>query len=298
MESQNYEHLHEQFPKNQVSEELDFQTADGLRLHGWRVEAQGGSPRGNVVIVHGSKDYSERYLDFAQNLSRAGYQVFGYDQRGHGRSQGERNYFPRFENVVDDLRLAVIKFKHFDNKMPWFIMGHSMGGNVVSRFAVDYQDQIDGFILSAPLLKRMPALNNFVVGALKFINSFAPHLGMVDLPDKDFSKDRSVVESMIHDPLINHGKIQARSAVEILGNVDYVAANRSDIKIPFLVMHGDHDRVNNIEGSREFFRGTGDIAGKELKIYEGLWHDLLHEPEKKQIESDIISWINTMAIKH
>lgn len=298
METVNYEALHKEFPLQRVTRELDFETKDGLKLHGWQIEAQGGEPRGNVVIIHGAKDYSERYLEFAHSLSKTGYQVFGFDLRGYGRSEGERNYFENLDLVIDDVLLAFKTFKRFNNDKPWIVMGHSMGGNIVSRFVIDHGNEVDAFILSAPLLKRMPELNNFVYGVLKFTSTFFPHLALVDLPNKNFSKDSIVVEEMTYDPLINQGNIPARSGVVILKNLEYIEANRDQIKKPFLVLHGESDLVNNIEGSREFFKETGEIEGKELKLYSGVYHDLLHEPEKRLIEGDIISWLNTLTIRH
>lgn len=279
------------FPLDRVTREIDFDTSDGLRLHGWHLEAQGGPSKGNIVILHGFKDYSERYLDFAEKLSKAGFQVFAFDMRGMGRSEGERNYFGSIQDPVDDLRLALKEFKKFDNHQPWFVMGHSGGGSVVARYAIDYQDDIDGFILTAPLLKRMPEVNKIVIKALKLINTIAPHTGVVDLPDKNFSKDLSVVADMGEDPLINHGRVPARTGVEIFQNLDYIEANRGDIRIPFVVFHGEVDKVNNIEGSREFFEGTSDISGKHIKTYPNLFHDLLHEPEREMIEDDILRWV-------
>ena len=289
---------HEGFPLNQVTRELDVESRDGLKLHGWQIEAQGGTPRGNLIIIHGMKDYSERYLDFAHKLSQVGYQVFGLDLRGLGRSEGERNYFASIEDNLDDIDRAFKVFSKFDNNQPWFILGHSAGGNIVARFALDNQIRLDGFILSAPLLKRMPDLNDFVLGALKVVNIVAPHAQMVDLPDKDFSKDLSVVRDMAADPLINHGKIPARTGVEIIKNTEYIEDNRNVVNIPFLVLHGENDLINNIEGSREFFEGTKDIPGKELKTYPGLYHDIFHEPEQAQVQEDIIRWLNAMTTKH
>lgn len=294
----NLGYRHTGFDAGQFTREIDIESHDGIMLHGWQVEAQGGMARGNIVIVHGMKDYSERYLDFARELSQAGYQIFGMDLRGLGRSGGDRNYFPHIEDNVDDLDRALKAFKEYDNNQPWIIFGHSAGGNIVARYAIDHQIAIDGFILSAPFLKPMPALNDFIIGALKAINLVAPHTNMVDLPDKDFSKDPKVVEDMINDPLINHTKIPARTGVEILNNCKYIEMNRSVVSIPFLVIHGEIDLVNNIEGTEEFYQNTQNIPGKQIRTYPGLYHDLLHEPEKKLITNDIISWINSMSNRH
>lgn len=289
---------HEGFSLNKVTREIDIETRDGLNLHGWQVEAQGGQPRGNLIILHGMKDYSERYLDFAHKLSQVGYQVFAFDMRGFGRSDGERNYFAHIEDNQDDLNRAFKAFKKYDNNQPWFIMGHSAGGNIIARYAIDNQIQLDGFILTAPFLKRMPDLNDFLVGALKVVDLVAPHAKMIDLPDKNFSKDSAVVRDLAKDPLINHDKLPARTGLQFIKNAEYIEDNRSVVNIPFLVLHGENDLINNIEGSREFFDKTKNIPGKELKTYPGLFHDIHHEPEQAQVQNDIITWLNAMTTKH
>ena len=272
------------FPSNRITRKLEIQTSDGLILRGWQMAAKTDPAKGNVIIVHGFKDYSERYLDFANQLSKNGYQVFAYDQRGHGRSEGDKVYFPNFDVVTDDLDLAIKKFKTFDNQKPWIVLGHSIGGSITVRYTVTHEDGIAGFILSAPALKKMPDLPGFVVGALKATNAIAPHLGVVDLPNEKFSRDPKIVEMMKRDPLIADIKIPARSGVGALENMEFVQENKAKTKIPFLVLHGTGDQINNIEGSREFFEGTPNIPGKQIKIYPVLAHDLLHEPEHQEVE--------------
>lgn len=285
------------FPKDRVTKELQVTTEDGLKLAAWQLAAV-GAPRGNVVIIHGLKDYSERYLDFAKQLSEAGYQVFAFDLRGHARSEGDAVFFPKMETIMNDVSAAFKVFRQDDNQKPWFLFGHSAGAAIATRYAVDHPGELAGYLISAPALKPSADLSGFLIGALKFVDSIAPSLRMVDLPNEKFSKDAAVVASMENDPLMCNCKLPARTGVELLGNMDYIAANRSKVNTPFFIFHGDHDEINNIEGTREFYAGTGDIQGKVLKIYPGLWHDLLHEPERQLVVSDIIEWINLQAAKN
>ncbi len=56
---------------------------DGVKLfsQSWRPE---GEPRAGVVVVHGLKDYSGRYGEFAASLVKRGYAVYAYDSAGMG----------------------------------------------------------------------------------------------------------------------------------------------------------------------------------------------------------------------
>ncbi len=284
------------FPSQRVTRKLEIKTADELILRGWQMAAK-GEARGNVVFVHGFKDYSERYMNFGNELTKHGYQVFGYDQRGHGRSEGDPLYFPNFDVVTNDLDLAIKNFKRYDNSKPWIVLGHSVGASIVARYCVSRSDGLAGLILSAPALKRMPDLSDYLVGLLKTINYLAPHVGLVDLPNEKFSRDPKIIEEMKNDPLIFDMKIPARSGFGALENMEFIRERIRDAKLPFLILHGTGDQINNIEGSREFFESTPNIPGKQLKIYPVLAHDLLHEPEHLQVESDILNWINIIIQK-
>ncbi len=33
-------------------------------------------------------------------------------------------------------------------------------------------------------------------------------------------------------------------------------------------------------------------ADKTLKLYEGLYHDLTHEPEKQRVMADLVQWLD------
>ena len=58
-----------------------------------------------VVLVHGLKDYSDRYNDFASALVKRGYAVYALDLHGHGDSEGDRVWVERFGDYLDDVDL-------------------------------------------------------------------------------------------------------------------------------------------------------------------------------------------------
>lgn len=270
--------------------EIKIHTSDNLNLHAWHVSSAKRTI-GNIIIVHGFKDYSERYLDFAQRLAGEGYEVFGFDMRGHAKSDGDRVFFESVEVVMQDFKVAIREFKKIDNNKPWILMGHSAGAALSARYALDYPKDLDGFILSAPALMRSTNINFILEGAVRMISTVAPHAKMVELPTKDFSRSMEVVESLSHDPWIENIKIPARTAAVMLDNMDYVHIIKRKNKLPFLILHSQADKINNVEGAKEFFAGTPTSPLQEKIIYTNLAHDLLHEPEHEQVENDILKWL-------
>jgi pimeloyl-ACP methyl ester carboxylesterase len=101
-----------------------------------RLVSNGGGTRAPVLLVHGFGQ--NRYAwhlparSFANHLSRAGYDVFNLDLRGHGRSRHFGARTPRSvdEYVSEDLPIAIEEvLSHTGNRAP-FLVGHSLGGLV------------------------------------------------------------------------------------------------------------------------------------------------------------------------
>ena len=61
--------------------------------------------------------------------------------------------------------------------------------------------------------------------------------------------------------------------------------------MPLLILHGTLDKVTRPSGSRLFY-DTAGAADKTLKLYEGHYHDLLHDFDKESVLDDITGWIN------
>jgi acylglycerol lipase len=270
--------------------EMTIHTTDNLNLHGWHMPAT-KKAIGNIIIVHGFKDYSERYLDFAQRLADEGYEVYGFDMRGHAKSEGDRVYFESIDVVMQDFKTVIKVFKQVDNNKPWFLMGHSAGAALTARYVIDNPKDLDGFILSAPALMRSSNSNFILEGALRLISSVAPHAKMVNLPNKYFSRSTEVVEILSTDPWIENIKIPARTATVMLDNMDYIHVAKRKNKLPFLVIHSQIDKINDVGGAKDFYAGTPTSPLQEKIIYSNFAHDLLHEPEYEQVENDILKWL-------
>src|ERR671919_308271 len=70
--------------------DVEFESEDGERLHGWWVEAR-GQTRGHLLLCHGNAgNVGDRVLH-AELLTAAGFDVLLFDYRGYGRSSGRPN---------------------------------------------------------------------------------------------------------------------------------------------------------------------------------------------------------------
>ena len=110
-------------------------TRDGLLLHlrDWPCD----DPRGTIVIVHGLGEHIGRYGAVAAFLNHRRWQVAGYDQRGHGKSQGARGRLAHEDDLLADLAWVIdaVRAEGGARKAPVVLLGHSLGGLVAARFA-------------------------------------------------------------------------------------------------------------------------------------------------------------------
>ena len=110
-------------------------TDDGLALH-LRVWPAGNPRRGLVVLVHGLGEHIDRYDHVARRLNGLGFDVVGYDHRGHGRSPGQRGGMPADDSLCADLgRVLYAARESFPG--PLVLLGHSLGGLIAGRFVAE-----------------------------------------------------------------------------------------------------------------------------------------------------------------
>lgn len=270
-------------------EEDRFETHDGLWLNEnrWLPE---GDPAAVVVVVHGFIEHSGRYAELAQRFNQEGYAVYAMDIRGHGKSEGERVFIRSFDDLLADLERFLDRVGAHEANKPMFLFGHSMGGTVVALLAAMRPPDVRGLVLSAPACR----IGNRVFPLLRrlagFFSRVLPKLRLVPMSVKSLSRDREVVDQFHRDPLVFHGRFPVRTGAEILHAADRVEGQMEAIRLPFLVLHGTGDAVADPEGSRLLYQRAGS-TDKTLKLYDGLYHDLFHEPEKEQLTADVIEWL-------
>ena len=76
------------------------------------------TPKANVVIVHGICEHLDRYDYLVEKLNSQGFNVYRYDARGHGRSEGNRGDLEKYEEYLLDLDKYIdsVKVEYPDKK--------------------------------------------------------------------------------------------------------------------------------------------------------------------------------------
>lgn len=273
-----------------------FPAADGLPLFE-RSWLPVGRPRGALVIVHGYAEHGGRYGHLADFLTRRHLGVFAYDQRGYGRSGGRRAFVSSFDAYVADLGRFIGRVRDRLDGAPLLLYGHSLGGVVAARYAAGTQDAVAGLILSSPAVELAIAPPRPVQRAAGILARFAPTLPTRHLEWTRCSRSPQVVAEAERDPLNYHGRMPIRTASELLDAGHRVAGEAERLALPLLILHGAADEVALPSGSVRLFVAAGS-ANKTLCLFNGLYHDLAHEPEQAHVIREIGDWIHETLDDH
>ncbi|MDT3402020.1 alpha/beta hydrolase [Mucilaginibacter terrae] len=248
-----------------------------------------GKPKGIVLIIHGLNSHGGYYQNFAAELVDNGFEVYAMDLAGRGRSEGERYYIADYHNVFADIDVLMNIASAACPSKPVFLFGHSAGGVFASAYAIENQFKLQGLI-SESFAFKIPA-PAFALAAIKFLARIIPHTRLVKLNNKDFSRDSSFVLKMDKDPLLDNEKQPAKTMQQLLLASEYLKQGMPAIKLPILILHGTADKATEPAGS-DYFMKHASSAEKQLKLYEGHYHDLLNDRYNGIVSRDILHWLN------
>lgn len=244
----------------------------------WRPE---GEPKAVLAICHGYAEHSGRYAQVAADLNARGYVVEALDLRGHGRSSGERVAIDSYDEYLDDVHGFLGRVRQRNPGKKVFLLGHSMGGGVVVNYVIARDHRLDGLLLSgAGMLGPRPQPN-----------PSDPPPRPAPLPANTISRDPAVVSAYENDPLVYRGVRNPKMAEASRPAYERVQARMDEISLPLLIMHGNDDLLVPYQGS-EVLMERAVSKDKTLKLYPGLYHEILNEPERDQVVADVIAWLD------
>jgi alpha-beta hydrolase superfamily lysophospholipase len=249
------------------------------------------TPRAVILVVHGAAEHSGRYQHFAEHFTSDGYAVAALDQIGHGQSDGDSAHANRFDDHITTLDNFLGQVQQDFQGLPIVLFGHSMGGLIASNYLLRNQSAFTACILSGPAIKtdlKPPVIQLLLI---RFLSLIAPKLGVLQLDASGVSRDPEEVERYRNDPLNYSGKLTARTVAEMFHSMHHIQANASQITLPLLLLHGADDPLTSASGS-QFLADTVSSSDKTLKIYPGLYHEIINEPEKDRVFADMDNWLN------
>ncbi len=265
-------------------------TYDGLEMYS-KAWLPDGKARGVVCLVHGVGEHIGRYQSDGEALAGAGYILAGFDQRGFGKSGGQRGHTPGLEAYFDDIDLFLAEVDRRYPDLPRFLYGHSMGGILVLAYPPIRRPTLAGVISTAPGLKSSIEKQKLKVILAKVLGKVLPNLNMNSgLDPQMLSRDLLVVDAYKSDRLV-HFNISTAWGKAMLEAIDIAFENAPYFPLPLLLMHGTKDEIAFPSSSTKFAK----LAPQDkvsFKMWEGFKHELHTDPEKAEVFKTMINWLD------
>jgi len=240
--------------------------------------------------VHGLGDHSGRFDGVASRVVAAGFDFYGLDLRGHGRSQGLRGHARSFDELLSDLDLFRRRTGDHESELPTVLLGHSLGALIVGRYVQEYGfPSLAGAVLVTPFVGSAMSLPTWKLRLGDLADRLIPSLTL----DNEISSGmlfRTAEDQAAHesDPLVHH-RISARLWGEMQRQARVLVRRAEQSRTPFLIqLAGDDLVVSTLAGRDLAARLAGNV---HVILYEDAYHDLYHDPVAERATADLVQWL-------
>jgi alpha-beta hydrolase superfamily lysophospholipase len=260
----------------------------GQTLH-WRAQSP-VTTIASVIVVHGIGEHQGRYEALSDAFIGCGIALYGYDQRGHGRSSGVRGHIDQWDQYIADLRSMIQFVQQLEGDKPLFIFGHSMGALVALDCTLRYPKGIAGLMVNGIPLRPGTIAKPMLIRLAKLLSAVKPSYSMsLGLDLAGLSTRPEVAIQYASDPLVER-KVTARWGVSILKAIERLRGDLVNLKTPILVTHGSLDPINLPAGSQELFAAVA-AKDKALKLFPNSRHEVHNDVDAAEFVTDLCNWV-------
>lgn len=304
-----------------IKKEFKVLSSDGIHSLAGVVYLPDGEKKGFFHIAHGMTEYIGRYERIMSEMADEGYICFGYDHLGHGKTakdKSELGFFASrngYDLLCRDIKVfsdAVRAEFDPDGKLPYYLMGHSMGSFIV-RLATEKYVRPDKLIImgtgganpAAGFGIALISLIKLIKGE-KHISKLIYKLAFGSYNNKFKGDENLNSQSWLSTDLSIRNKYMSddyctfKFTVSAMGDLMKLlkycnrgAWYKNMPSIPILLVAGSDDPVGNHS------KGVLEVEKKLQKrghnahaiIYKGGRHEILNDFTYDDVKKDILAFV-------
>lgn len=277
-----------------------------------------------LQISHGMTEHLEKYNDFASYMAENGVLVVGNDHLGHGKSVTDKKDLGFFDaknpsaTLVNDLFKLTKNIKNKFPKVPYFLLGHSMGSFIARRYIMTYGKYLDGALILGTGNQPKFELNfgrllvnigikifgaHYTAKIIDKITFFTYNKKFKDIKTGSewLTKDNVFIAKFADDPTC-HFTFTLNGFNTLFSTINYIE-KRENIKkipkeLPIILLSGKDDPVGNYgKAVKKVYRiyKRAKIKDISIKLYDDDRHEILNELNKYDVYNDILEWLKRIA---
>ena len=295
-------------------------STDGIHTLSGVVYLPKKEAKGLFHVVHGMTEHMARYDRFLTDMADAGWISFGYDHLGHGKTvkdDSELGYIAKkkgYELLARDVKVFsdAVRKEFGNEKMPYCLMGHSMG-SFVARLSAERFVTPDYLIaMGTACANPLADIGLTLIGAIKLfkgekhisplVNNIAFGSynerfggGTSEDPSPWLSSDDEVRKKYYADKYCTF-KFTVSAMGDLIRLIKYSNGkqwyrNIPD-SLPVLLVAGEEDPVGNYGKGVRKVEACLKKNGKNVEciLYKGARHEILNDFTYEETRNDIIKF--------
>lgn len=251
-------------------------------------------PRGTLLITHGLAEHSDCYHALAKRLTQEKWNVWSWDLRGHGRSEGKRGCVAHFADFMKDLG-QFVQFYQTQKDLPTteklILFGHSLGGQITTRAVLEGNTPSPhAVVLSSPAFGLKKVVPGWKTKFAHLTAEWFPNLTLSnEISWRELSRDEEQLKTYDQDPL-RHDRISPVLFLGMCEGFEVIAAKASEFETPLCLQIGGMDPMIDGAASRIFFDAVKSKV-KQLNIYPDSLHEIYNDLDRDAVFNDLKSFL-------
>lgn len=244
-----------------------------------------------LLLFHRGHEHSGRWQETVAALGLEDTAVFAWDQRGHGRSFGERGSAPDLATVVGDADewARHLVSTHGISLKDTVVLAHSLGAVIATAWIHDYAPPIRGLILATPAF-RVKLYVPFALPALRLGQRiFGGGYVKSYVKARMLTHDPAEAERYDSDPLIFR-QIAINMLLDLHDASTRLLDDAGAITAPLLVLAAGSDWVVKNSAQRQFVERVSSPV-KRFEVLPGFSHAIFHEKDRRLVVEKVRDFI-------
>lgn len=277
-------------------------------VKGWRSPENHNHP---VLFVHDLGENISMYRRTGRMLAMGGFNTYGFDLRGHGRSGRRLGHTPSFDQLVKDLLQVVSWVKHKEDGLKPILVGQGVGALIAMFFNLRFSQYVKGMVLLSPsvaMRSQVSKTKRLIINWLKELaptwkipSSLCPTFTCAINQQND-SQEKSILKSRIATGFSSQVgvRLTINFAAEILKALDQIDSVFLHYHSPTLLIHPEEDPVNDYMAVRQMIRKHHQNHHFIIKSLPNVSHHMLTESDEaiQVVLQDMIPWLKVHGIKN
>jgi alpha-beta hydrolase superfamily lysophospholipase/SAM-dependent methyltransferase len=262
--------------------ELSFKSWDGTELF-YRAWLPAQPAAKSILLFHRGHEHSARWQETVDSLALTDVAIFAWDQRGHGRSPGERGSAPSVTALAKDADYFTrhLQIVHGITLESTAVIASSLGAVVATTWVHDFGPPICSMVLAAPAF-RVKLYVPFAILGLRVLSKVFPNLKIKSyVKSKMLTHDARAAAAYDADPLIFR-EISVGTLLDLHDTSTRILSDAEAIRVPTLLLIAGKDWVVKLTAQKSFFQSLGSPI-KQMEVYPSDYHSLFQESNRQQI---------------